>query len=294
MRNFIDSRESRYQEVPENLTSERCREKIDEILDDPIGYKVTDEYNHRDVRTLLRKYFGIKCVYCEASPIATSTFRVDHYRPKKNIKDILHGGYYWLAYEWTNLFQSCQLCNGAKSNHFPLKDGSIRVDETIVDVNVEDLKNPTTSPLADEERLLLNPELDEVEKHFSFKPDGTIESDTEEGRKSIECYGLKREDLTFVRKQIRDEYLNDIKHALITFQTNYNNGVEHSKDILFNFLNDKFRKFLKVYAHREAFSLFNFYMFDKFHDFFIGEIKIKEHKDLLLEAYNLYKNKLGK
>ncbi len=291
MRNFIDRRDSRYEEVPENLTSERCKEKIDEILDDPAGYKVTDEYNHKDVRSLLRKYFGIKCIYCEASPIATSTFRVDHYRPKKNIKDILHKGYYWLAYEWSNLLQSCQLCNGFKSNQFPLEAGSIRVDETNVDVNIEKLKNPTISPLADEKRLLLHPELDKVEKHFSFNPDGTIESDTTEGNKSIECYGLKRVDLIFVRKQIRDENLSDIKEALITFQTNYNNGIEHSKDILFNLLNDKFRKFLKAYVHQGAFSLFNFYMFDKFYDFFIEEIKIKEHRNLLLEAYNLYKDK---
>lgn len=293
MRSFIDIRDDRYNDVPENLTSERCKEKIDEILDDPVGYKVTDEYNHKDVRTLLRKHFGIKCIYCEASPIATSTFRIDHYRPKKNIKNVIHTGYYWLAYEWSNLLQTCQLCNGVKSNNFPLKAGSVRVDDTIVDITDEKIRLPTISPLADEKRLLLNPELDEVEKHFTFKPDGIIESDTEEGSKSIECYGLKRGDLIFFRKKIRDEYLSDIKHFLITYQYNYNNRVGHAKDILFNSLNDMFRKFLNAYKYQESFSLFNFYMFYQFENFFVAEIKIKEYKDLLREAYDLYKSKLN-
>ena len=175
MRNLLHIRDVRYADHPANLDSERCKEKIDAILNDPSGYKVTDEYNHDDVRTKLRNHHGIKCVYCESSPIATSTFRIDHYRPKKHIKDLPeenHAGYYWLAYEWTNLMQSCQFCNGCKSNYFPLISELSRVDEHTqhaLDIN---RRSPLLNPLNTEQRLLLNPELDEVEKHFIFLFDG--------------------------------------------------------------------------------------------------------------------------
>ncbi len=291
MRNFIVNRNARYQDLPGNLGTERCREKIDAIIDDPTGYKVSDEYNHDDVRELLRKHFGTKCIYCEASPIATSTFRIDHYRPKKNIKDYPnHTGYYWLAYEWTNLFQTCQLCNGVKSNFFPLKNGSTHVNNSNSKIMREKFRNPTIKPLCDEQRLLLNPELDDVESHFSFNLDGTISSNTEEGKESIKRYGLERDDLVLSRKKIRDEYFTDIKEALVEYENNLQkNGSGNAKDIFFGILNEKFRKFLTAYKNRDEFSLFKFYMFDKFEDFFVLDIVIKEYQDLLLEGYNSYR-----
>ena len=105
-------RDLRYNDIPTNLISRRCKTKLKALLASPDGNKVSDEYNHTDVRKKLRKYHGLKCVYCESSPIATSTFRVDHFRPKKYIKELpktKHRGYYWLAYEWSNLLQSCEL-----------------------------------------------------------------------------------------------------------------------------------------------------------------------------------------
>ena len=293
MRNFIASRQDRYNEIPENLGSERCQDKIEAILNDPNGYKVTDEYNHDDVRSLLRKYFGIKCVYCEASPIATSTFRIDHYRPKKNIKeDIMHTGYYWLAYEWTNLIQACQFCNGSKSNHFPLKVNSFRVLENTPHAIEEAYRNPTINPLSLEQRLLLNPELDEVENHFSFNSDGTISSKTDEGNESIKRYGLLRDDLIISRKKIRDEYLEDIKQALISYETIILNNPLTAKATLFSLIEEKLRKFLKAFKKRDPFSLFFYYMFERFDDFFIAEFaQQNEYQILLRECYNNYKDK---
>jgi uncharacterized protein (TIGR02646 family) len=291
MRNFIANRTARYADIPENLESDRCHEKIDAILNDPAGYKVTDEYNHKDVRQTLKRHFGIKCIYCESSPIASSTFRIDHYRPKKNIKEVpTHTGYYWLAYEWSNLMQSCQLCNGAKSNFFPLKATSVRITHDMPSVLDAAFRKPDTNPLNTEERLLLNPELDSVESHFSFNPDGKIASVTEEGIKSIEHYDLQRGDLIFWRKTINDKLLKRTKEAIEDFEIDAAKDLNNAKLQLFRFLRNEFRTLLLDYKNNEQYSLYSFNVFENYQSFVIDFIHIQEHKDLLLEAYNLYKN----
>lgn len=290
MRNFIANRTSRYNQIPKNLDSKTCKDKIDAILNDPMGYKVLDEYNSRDVRQILKRYFGLKCIYCESSPIATSTFRIDHFRPKKSIKEVPgHKGYYWLAYEWSNLMQSCQLCNGSKSNYFPLKSESSRVSE--ITPSALDLVNrkPDKSPLSGEQRLLLNPELDEVEIHFTFNPDGTIYGTTDEGKISIKYYDLKRDDLVYSRKKINDNLLRVVKEALKDFEIDILSGSINAKAKLFGILKIEFRKLLWSYHENEQYSLFCFNIFEKFDKFILDFINSQDHKYLIKEAYDLYK-----
>jgi uncharacterized protein (TIGR02646 family) len=93
---------------------------------------------------LLKKWLanasGQKCWYCEGKS-TRAPFDVDHYRPKLGItvdgvKLVGHDGYYWLAYEWTNLRLSCQRCNRpenddsdilrGKANEFPIQDETQR------------------------------------------------------------------------------------------------------------------------------------------------------------------------
>jgi uncharacterized protein (TIGR02646 family) len=293
VRNFLTNRTARYSDIPDNLGTIRCQEKIDAILNDPSGYKVTDEYNHGDVRQALIRHFGIKCIYCETSPIASSTFRIDHFRPKKNIKDNPdHTGYYWLAYEWSNLLQSCQLCNGAKSNYFPLRDESFRVTEITPNALNAEYRKPDIGPLSEEKRLLLNPELDNVENHFSFKPDGTIVSNTDEGKMSIKCYALQRDDLVLWRKTISDNLLRKIKEVLMDFENDVQQDSHLAKAHLFRFLKYEFNNLLLKYHKNYQYSLFCFTVFDRFNEFIIEFITIKEHKELLTEAYTLYKTNL--
>lgn len=289
MRNFISTRDLRYKEVPDNLESTRCQNKIDAILDDPDGYKVSDEYNHNDVRTLLKKYFGNKCVYCESIPIASSTFRIDHYRPKKGIKDESEIGYYWLAYEWSNLIQSCQLCNGVKSNYFPLSKNSIRVTDKTIGALDPANRKPTSAPLNKEDRLLLHPELDDVETHFIFNADGTIEGKTNEGKISIKCYGLMREDLILWRKKLNDDLVRDIKNSLEIYETDLKIDTTIAKRHFFRFLRHKFNKLLYSFDKKTEYSLFCFFVFDRFKEFIIPFIKIPDYQNLILEGYELYK-----
>lgn len=89
------------------------------------------------------------CWYCEAKT-ERATSDVDHYRPKAGItiyrNPIIHDGYYWLAYDWSNYRFSCQRCNRpekdddkvlrGKANEFPLCDESLR-NSTPTSSNIE-------------------------------------------------------------------------------------------------------------------------------------------------------------
>lgn len=74
-----------------------------------------------------------KCWYVECKNPGTDD-DIDHFRPKLGVKeDPTHPGYYWLAFDWTNLRLSCHRANrprinpegagtGGKGGHFPLID----------------------------------------------------------------------------------------------------------------------------------------------------------------------------
>lgn len=290
MRDYRSNRINRYSDAPANLDSERCRKKIDQIIDDPNGYKISDEYNHSDVRKKLITHFGVKCVYCESSPIATSTFRIDHFRPKKGIKeDKLHTGYYWLGYEWSNLLQSCQLCNGSKLNHFPLISPSSRVTETTPSALDAARRKPDTVPLSNEQRLLLHPELDDVESHFYFNAIGEIFSDSAEGKKSIKIYDLNRQYLIGERKKINDELIRRTKRELYHYEQGMISNAISAKTTLFSFLRNEFGDLLNDYINSGEYSLFRSNIFEKYEDFVVSEISSPGHKDILSEAYSLFK-----
>lgn len=84
-------------------------------------------FGHKLVRAALeRDQFG-KCCYCEVvipKPYAVS--HVEHYRPKAFSQQTANSaknypGYYWLTYDWENLFLACHFCNSSnKRNIFPL------------------------------------------------------------------------------------------------------------------------------------------------------------------------------
>jgi hypothetical protein len=96
-------------------------------------------------------------------------------------------GYYWLAYDWGNLFCSCQLCNQRfKRNLFPLRDPARRARSHRHDLGKE-------SP------LLLDPAND-PSRHLGFRKEiaypvgGSLQ-----GQTTIDILGLNRPELVEVR-----------------------------------------------------------------------------------------------
>jgi 5-methylcytosine-specific restriction endonuclease McrA len=139
-------------------------------------------------RTAFETLSHCKCWYTESKNPGTDD-DIDHFRPKGRVEeDENHGGYYWMALDWTNFRLSCHRANRlrraqetgkthGKSDHFPLQDPSKRA------------RTPTES-LAAEAPLILDPCDPFDPPKLTFKSDGTV------------GVSPKYEDDDFVKKQV--------------------------------------------------------------------------------------------
>ncbi len=275
---------------PTKLTELSCQRLIANILLNPQTHKVNTHYNDPTVRKALESYHHNKCVYCETDVSAGASFRVDHYRPKRYIKDVdplKHYGYYWLAYEWTNLLQSCEACNRAKSNQFPLWDESTRVPHLTKppDYTIAQYRPIKTDPLMLEKRLLLHPELDEIEEYFIFNADGlmlpvkAINKSEEQlirekiAKETIRICDLNRGNLIRKRKKKIDSYFSDLVDILNDYE---DRGADSSAlKFLHSDLRRYFKKMLREQDEKEEYSRVGFYMFHNFKNFYIDKLSEK-------------------
>lgn len=87
-------------------------------------------YGTKGVKAALAMAQFGKCCFCEGDFSAHVAGDVEHFRPKGSVKSPtarLYPGYYWLAYEPTNLYFACPDCNEyRKGDWFPLLDESLR------------------------------------------------------------------------------------------------------------------------------------------------------------------------
>jgi uncharacterized protein (TIGR02646 family) len=115
-------------------------------------------YGHQTVKNALTTAQYQKCCFCERK---TEIGDIEHLRPKnayqqKEGKSLSKPGYYWLAYEWENLFFCCEKCNRSyKRNLFPLADESKRAKSHLDHINRE-------------EPLFINPETENPEEFIEF------------------------------------------------------------------------------------------------------------------------------
>jgi uncharacterized protein (TIGR02646 family) len=167
-----------------------------------------DEKIYKD-ETVTKVLFDMqhgKCCYCECETESVSHRRekgdVEHFRPKngykqnKGEKTISKPGYYWLAYEWTNLLWSCAACNrNYKINLFPLENSTVRAIN-----HHDDVKN--------EIPLLINPCEQNPEDFISFHAEVPYSiNDNPYGIATIEILNL-RDDLVLAesRKKVLKQF----------------------------------------------------------------------------------------
>lgn len=167
------------------------------------AYKVAESfvinkeiYGHNDVKATLIDLQKKCCCFCESRITHISSGDVEHFRPKQGYSqdktDSFHKpGYFWLAYEWSNLLLACERCNRRyKKNFFPLEIIANRCDPN------------TTFDISAEESLFINPSAVDPSLHIEFK--GTaITHKTLKGDTTITELGLDRGDLDEMR---RDSY----------------------------------------------------------------------------------------
>ncbi len=156
----------------------------------------SDLYAHDKIKAALIKIQHGKCCFCESRITHVAYGDVEHFRPKKvwttlSNRKYNYPGYYWLAYDWNNLFLACQLCNQRfKRNLFPLVDESKRALNPTYDIN-------------DEEPLFIHPEKIDPELHITF--DGafiTPKNGSLKGEVTIKSLDLERIELYENRNEI--------------------------------------------------------------------------------------------
>lgn len=176
------------------------------------------------LKPALEKLFFDKCAYCETKFGAAADSDVEHFRPKGRVAERKedHPGYYWVGYDWENLYLSCPHCNqlrkdnprwgdpqtlssGGKLDQFPLLEEKTRAMSPDCDIY-------------EENTLLIDPCYDDPEWYLKYDPHGQILSidDNLYGEKTIEVFHLDRRRLRDARKIIVDftvHFLEKIREA---------------------------------------------------------------------------------
>lgn len=167
-------------------------------------------YGHKEVKEALKTAQNHKCFLCESRITHISYGDVEHFRPKAGVRQDLKDkmsetGYYWLAYEWSNLFLACQICNQRfKKNLFPLEDKDKRAKSH-------------SDKLSQEKYLFIKPDEENPENHISYR--GIIPHPKDKkGEITIQNAGLIRNEL----KENRRELYEPIKEL-------YNVAQKHSE-----------------------------------------------------------------
>lgn len=188
-------------------------------------------YGHRDVKRKLIEIQKGKCCFCESEFLHVSYGDVEHYRPKggwiQHDEPLNEPGYYWLAYEWSNLFLSCSICNQQfKKNSFPLSNPLSRVLSHSQDIAIE-------------KPLLLNPAFDNPEDHIEFKEEYPFGKD-DRGNLTIAISGIDRETIAVRRRDLLNKIKIIFKLAKNTPSTpDRNEAITFLKELEQNCLNGK-------------------------------------------------------
>lgn len=149
-------------------------------------------YGHSDVKEALIKSQNAKCCYCECKIYENED--IEHFRPKQAYRQFpgqprQWPGYYWLAYEWDNLYLACKTCNQKHKNDlFPL-------------YNPEDRAKNHQADLNKEKPILIDPGKENPSDFIKFQGEFAIGIDEEgRGKATIELLQLNRKALKESRK----------------------------------------------------------------------------------------------
>ncbi|RIV22601.1 hypothetical protein DYU11_16460 [Fibrisoma montanum] len=180
----------------------------------------SDIYGHLSVKELLIFEQHGKCCFCEADFTANGYGDVEHFRPKAGFTKTLAGklnrpGYYWLAYDWSNLFFSCQICNQRyKKNYFPLEDETQRAKNHTFDYEAEVCQ-------------LVHPSKDNPEDHITFNRHVPVAKD-KRGKLSINGYGIDRPKLN----TLREAHLQNVRNNIFLAGFDPTRMSEDERDLL--------------------------------------------------------------
>lgn len=285
-----------YNTVPEALTRVGCYEKIQRsIINQSGAFYNGNHYRAEKVVEKLNVIYNKKCAYCESKSSHVAALQVEHYRSKnagKYLAERNHKGYYWLGGEWSNLLLACPKCNGYKGTKFPII--GIRLFHGTMFKNFNKINTfnrkgciANQTPLIHELPLLLNPEIDEPQKHLTFNSNGLFETKSLKGTATISILELNRGDLWVKRKTIRNEILKNFEEVILGIIKGI--FLENDKIYLF-LLKTAFNKIKKRTQPTEEYTLWGRYFYNNFEACFVEKLH-PAYQNGIRKAFEAYKNK---
>lgn len=272
--------------APDRLASAGCRQKLLDAIAERNNHEFSGYYYRDGTYEHLLAIYNAKCAFCESNSLAAAALQVDHYRPKDRLRNPdTHLGYYWLAYEWSNLLLCCSKCNRNKWNHFPLENEGARIVSPQLDQDgfpTHEYLWLNSNILSGERAMLLNPEVDTVEDHIFFKPDGRVGHLTDRGEVTIGLCDLNREDLILARRKIVDKYYNQFVRVF----AGYRNGNLDWQGLNFS-LESIFLEVLQEMGFNCNYSRLGWFMVHHFEVFFTRKLPAEEAL-VLRNRYNFF------
>jgi len=166
----------------------------------------------KELKTYLALEFNSKCAYCEATIGVAEPGDHESFRPRKNAKGIKdefsEDHYWWLAYEWRNIYYSCHRCNVSKQSFFPV-DGK----RCIIEAPFEEVLK--------EKNILIDPCNEDPELSIKYNRDGMAIPLNDRARVTIDILKLNRSPLVSERRQALAKLiiiLKDIKASAALIQ----------------------------------------------------------------------------
>ncbi len=167
---------------------------------------ITAAYRAGAVKARLVASHHAKCAYCETRILAISHGDVEHFRPKSEYTDGAQKGmgYFWLAYDWANLYLGCQVCNETyKGTYFPM----LPAVEGLIDASVR-LEPGVDLGDSEEVAVLFDPGRENPRAFIRFDPEtagmeargsASFAVDASRVGKNVLLLGLNRPDLVAAR-----------------------------------------------------------------------------------------------
>ena len=281
--------------IPDEINYSGIIQELDKIAANP-NYKANGSICRGEIRengkivkkvaqALCDKY-DQKCGYCESDELDP---KVEHHRPvgqvsggKKN-----NNGYYWLAYEWTNMVASCTDCNNPpnKGRKFPITTS--RAFAPLKDVNgnldLNAFRYDHAEMLAEGAELLHPEFMDDSIHHFEFNRDGEITGVSPHGIVSSRVYGLGRDTLNVNRRRVYEQFERRVER-LIRRRLRSENPIDEA--FFIDEIGEIFRDLLNQRQNESSYPYTKFTraMIERFEHFFIEPFDDVVH-DLLRLSY---------
>ncbi|MFT3680537.1 MAG: AAA family ATPase [Ferruginibacter sp.] len=187
------------QKLQSDLSKFYSRSKTPNFAQSRFDFEKIRYHLYKALSGELKKDFNSKCCYCESKILKDSPENIEHFRPNFSAegfvkKDFAPLHYWWLTFEWGNIYYACQECRRYKGQWFPVLNQRAPPGASMEIVKKE--RNVIIDPCND-----IN-----VEWKFGYYPDGRVFSAPTRTRQTIDILNLNRPGLLKNRKKHYEKF----------------------------------------------------------------------------------------